>query len=203
MVGSAYFGETGETQEHQKQHWKNRHPTQHPPHLTPLPACALYLHPRTLKTDTPGARILHSSPERRSGEPRGVLQSLVQAASTDPGAFGRALKDANNSDSCRPGYVLKKPRQRCQVSPPPCMGGEPSIRRTSSVVLGARVEGAWQPRWFLADLAWGPTALEPQLGPGARGFQSGLGAAADFHGGRARSEVFQAGRAASLKAQNH
>lgn len=40
---------------------------------------------------------------------------------------------------------------------------------------------------FLADLASGPTALEPQRGPGARGFQPGLGAAADFHGGLAGS----------------
>lgn len=58
--------------------------------------------------------------------------------------------------------------------------------------LAGERKGAGSYAGFLADLARGPTALEPRRGPVARGFQPGLGAAADFHGGRAGSEVFQA-----------
>lgn len=76
-------------------------------------------------------------------------------------------------------FLLRLARE---VSPAP---GLASLFCSPGLAGGGRGAGSYA--GFLADLAGGPTALEPQRGPGAKGFQPGLGAAADFHGGRSGS----------------
>lgn len=141
----------------------------------PTPSC----------TSTPGARILPSSP----GASQSVTGSPKPRAGckTDPfwwdsqrrKLFGFLSAWLSAKKQKRPvkgeKFLLCLARS---VSPVPNL---------PFLWLAGEGKRAGSYAGFLADLARGPTALEPQRRPGARGFQPGLGAAADFHGGRAGS----------------
>lgn len=145
----------------------------------PIPSC----------TSAPGARILPSSPgasQRETGSPKpsaGYKTEILWWGSQRRKLFGFLSAWLSAKKQKRPvkgGKFLRLARELSLAPNLPFLW------------LAGERKGAGSYAGFLADLARGPTALEPRRGPVARGFQPGLGAAADFHGGRAGSEVFQA-----------
>lgn len=84
------------------------------------PSTSTYLHPRrTLKADSPGAR----TPVLRDRDGFSRAQCRLQ---TDPGAFGKAPKDANYKDFLSACLSAKKAQAKGKVSPPPAWEGSPA-----------------------------------------------------------------------------